>query len=163
MEEIERMRVLYEDQKLAASVVGDMVGVTRNVVIGYAHRRGWRGGWMRPKPVKAVAPRKPGRAAALRKPKQPPRPPTLPAHAPTSRREEAHTPPLGAPLLAFLDLGRDCCHFPFDQPDGRRLFCGKPVIENKPWCPDCYRIVYTTPEQRTEARREYERQKRSGM
>ncbi|MCJ2189219.1 GcrA family cell cycle regulator, partial [Novosphingobium beihaiensis] len=80
-ERIEKLTKMWEGGSTASQIAEELGGVSRNAVIGKAHRLGLKA---RPSPVKAND--KPARAAAPKKPKPAP-------EAPSPRAAEPAAPP----------------------------------------------------------------------
>ena len=99
-ERIDALRKMWEAGQTASQIAEELGGVSRNAVIGKAHRLGLQS---RPSPVK---PNEPGEAAAAPAPKKPtpveaaprPAPAPVPAAAPTP------TPVSNAPISVTTDI-----------------------------------------------------------
>jgi len=104
-ERIEQLRSMWEKGLTASQIADELGGVSRNAVIGKAHRLGLKS---RPSPVKATEKAKPARSAPAPKPAAPtPAPraaepaPARPAPAPRAEpRPAAAVPPTPAPDAA---------------------------------------------------------------
>ncbi|WP_439545620.1 GcrA family cell cycle regulator [Sandarakinorhabdus sp.] len=141
-----------------AELLGE--GVTRNAVIGKAHRLGLES---RPSPVKAAAEAAPAAAAAT--PARPvPAPPPAPAAsspAPAAAPVQAVATPAPASPTAnpaprtakaksgkqarttLLDLNEKVCKWPIGHPDDADFhFCGKPTQPGFPYCNEHCLIAY---------------------
>jgi GcrA cell cycle regulator len=92
-ERIERLKKMWSDGATASQIAEDLGGVSRNAVIGKAHRLGLE---QRPSPVKAVEEKdkKPARAA------KPAPAPASPRPAPPPPRAEASVPAADKPAPA---------------------------------------------------------------
>src|SRR5256885_1832006 len=93
-ERIERLKKMWHDGATASQIADDLGGVSRNAVIGKAHRLGLE---QRPSPVKPgeeKEPRKAGPAAAAPKPAAPKSDATAPAKP---RAAPAGSPWAGSP------------------------------------------------------------------
>ena len=103
------------DEGHSASYIGKMLGVTKNAVVGKAHRLKLPA---RPSPIRRMAtPRRPKPAAAPRRMAQP-RP------APVIR-----------PTLTVT--GNASCLWPIGDPgDADFHFCGDNAVVSKPYCPE---------------------------
>ncbi len=150
-------------QGLSASQIADRLGeVTRNAVIGKAHRLGLDA---RPSPIRVLAPgeqprpRAPRRAAARN---GIPRLPShkLNGHAPREGRERVrngqHTARheqvrQAAQLYVAAENGPPCKWPNGDPRDSGFHFCGKPSAVGRPYCPDHCAAAYIRKEPRTSA------------
>lgn len=115
---IELLKQLWE-KGLSASQIAEELGqgVTRNAVIGKAHRLGLKS---RPSPVKADVPKK---AAPQQKPK--PKPAAKPQR------------------VTLLDLSDKICKWPHGHPGEEDFhFCGKSVQPGFPYCPEHCAVAY---------------------
>jgi GcrA cell cycle regulator len=156
-ERIELLRTLWE-KGLTASQIADKLGnVSRNAVIGKAHRLGLKA---RPSPVKgdSDAPPKPApakAATAATDPAPPPAKPVAAAPAVSETAAPAPKPVAAAPRQAMpvapprprapgekvtlLDLNDKICKWPIGHPGEPDFqFCGRPVNPGFPYCaPHC--------------------------
>jgi GcrA cell cycle regulator len=148
-ERIETLRKSWEGG-MTASQIADLLGegVSRNAVIGKAHRLGLQA---RPSPVKAgdVA-----AAPAVAAPK--PAPVAKVAAAPTPAPVLAPAAPKPAPKrtsraaanakpakTTLLDLSERVCKWPIGHPGEVDFhFCGQPSKPSFPYCPDHCLIAY---------------------
>jgi GcrA cell cycle regulator len=104
-ERIDQLRTMWEKGLTASQIAEELGGVSRNAVIGKAHRLGLKA---RPSPVKAAEAAKPAkapappRAAAPAPPPAPPRPaaPARAPAAPPAARAAAPAAPSAAPTVA---------------------------------------------------------------
>src|SRR3954465_14984192 len=91
-ERIERLKKMWHDGATASQIADELGGVSRNAVIGKAHRLGLE---QRPSPVKAgeeKEAKKPAPAPAAAAPKPGSEPPAPQAAAPAPAAHAAHTP-----------------------------------------------------------------------
>lgn len=129
-----RLRKLW-DTGLSASKIGEQMGLTKNSIIGAAHRlklnpraspiaHSVRSSTPASKPRKEQ--QKPAQAVEIPAPVAQPKP-----------KKVLHTP--------GNTLRRTCC-FPSGDPGkvGFR-FCGKPTVIGKPYCAACCEIAYIRP------------------
>ncbi len=103
-ERIDQLKSMWEKGLTASQIAEELGGVSRNAVIGKAHRLGLQS---RPSPVKAneapkkpAAPRKPAPAAATPAPQAEAARPAAPAPQPASTRATASAAPTPAPSAA---------------------------------------------------------------
>lgn len=117
-ERIELLRKLWEKGLSASQIAEELAGgVTRNAVIGKAHRLGLKS---RPSPVKTeAAPKK--AAAAPKKPK----------------------PVVQSQKVSLLDLTERVCKWPIGHPGDEDFhFCGKPSQQGFPYCSEHCAVAY---------------------
>ncbi len=95
-ERIATLRKMWEGGATASEIAAELGGVSRNAVIGKAHRLGLKA---RPSPVKANEKKKPAPAAPARKPAAPAASPAVEAE-PAERIEAAERPAPRAPAPA---------------------------------------------------------------
>jgi GcrA cell cycle regulator len=166
-ERIDTLRQLWE-QGLTAGQIAEKLGegLTRNAVIGKAHRLGLKG---RPSPVKAGAEAPAAAPAAAPAPAPAaaaaPPPPAAPAAAapapaapaaaaapaPAIELPKARTAPVrSAPVggkpggkTTLLDLSDKVCKWPIGHPDEADFhFCGKPSQPGFPYCGEHCAVAY---------------------
>lgn len=142
-ERVEELKKLYAEGYSASQIAHMMGGLSRNAIIGKAHR------------LKLESPRKKKQSSVPRAPRDPkaPRAPREPKrHIPTDRyivfrtgRTDAVLPSLHCvevePLnisLEQLERNDGRCRWPYDGKDGPTIYCGHPSLEGKPYCgPHC--------------------------
>jgi GcrA cell cycle regulator len=154
-ERIEQLRSLWHDGLSASQIAAQLGGITRNAVIGKAHRLGLMG---RPSPIKnrpagvvrRAAPRRP-RAEQTHAPRVASAPIRV-APTPAPRKIEP-TPPVeigdmpGATILTLTDR---ICKWPIGDPrDADFHFCGRGSAEGLPYCSDHARRAYQPPARRS--------------
>src|SRR3982751_2301159 len=105
-ERIERLKKMWHDGATASQIADELGGVSRNAVIGKAHRLGLE---QRPSPVKAGEEKEAKRPAAAAAPKAAPK-----AEAPKAVPDEPvsvtpaarpATPPRSAPEMQYRSIG----------------------------------------------------------
>ncbi|HPF47260.1 MAG: global cell cycle regulator GcrA-like protein [Alphaproteobacteria bacterium] len=116
---VEKLRELWDKGLSASQIAKELAeGVTRNAVIGKAHRMGLAS---RPSPVKADPAK---RAAATAKKKA----------APTNKKEKVKSTPSSG-KVTILDLTESMCKWPIGHPGEPNFhFCGKPSQPTFPYC-----------------------------
>jgi GcrA cell cycle regulator len=117
---VEKLRELW-DKGLSASQIAKELseGVTRNAVIGKAHRMGLAS---RPSPVKSDPAKRAAAAAAKKKAAAPKKSPATKV-APTTGK------------VSILDLTESMCKWPIGHPGEANFhFCGKPSQPTFPYC-----------------------------
>lgn len=172
-ERIATLKKMWKEGKSAADIAKTLgKGVTRNAVIGKAHRMGLSG---RPSPIKkpaaaSTAPKKEKEAVRkkiIAKVVIPPAPkkksvtttiaplkPAAETRAPISARG-AKEPVLPRPLVqeappadggvALIDLSERMCKWPYGDPqDDDFTFCGRGIRPGTPYCPEHAAQAYQT-------------------
>src|SRR5215211_4558631 len=159
-ERIERLKAMWTDGSTASQIADELGGVSRNAVIGKAHRLGLQS---RPSPVKpneaeAAAPAAEKAQAARKAPPQPqlrsigpggfvrqgpsdqqaPIPP-----APPRRLVPAKPSPEIADKTSLLDLNEKICKWPMGHPGEPDFhFCGNPSNPGFPYCVEHCGVAY---------------------
>jgi GcrA cell cycle regulator len=132
-ENIERVRTLAAAGFSASQVAASIGGVSRNAVIGVAHRNSiqFYGG-----------------AGETRPQREPREPKSRPYKAPlTFTPIHECTEVVGALMISFDELQFGDCKFPYGERDFK--FCGLPALEGRSWCLGHARICHSpTPERR---------------
>ena len=146
-ERIEQLRSLWRDGLSASQIAAALGGVTRNAVIGKAHRLGLTG---RPSPIKsrpAGMPRPRVRRPKLERPQVAARPA---AAAPARRIEPAPVELEDMPGATILTLTDRICKWPVGDPrDTNFHFCGRVSAEGVPYCTEHARRAYQAPARRS--------------
>lgn len=151
-ERIEQLRSLWQDGLSASQIAASLGGITRNAVIGKAHRLGLTG---RPSPIK-------NRPVGIVRPKPPRRPrverPAAPRVAAASASHPVHhrlEPPQpvveidDGPGATILTLTDRICKWPIGDPRHPDFhFCGRASAEGLPYCADHARRAYQPPARR---------------
>ena len=158
-ERIEQLRSLWHDGLSASQIASHLGGITRNAVIGKAHRLGLTG---RPSPIK-------NRSISVARPR-PPRRPRV-EHAPVQRvvaaapvHQTRHVEPPqpieleNMPGATILTLTDRICKWPIGDPRHPDFhFCGRASAEGLPYCTDHARRAYQPPARRGGERDEAQR------
>ena len=159
-ERIEQLRSLWHDGLSASQIATSLGGITRNAVIGKAHRLGLTG---RPSPIK-------NRSASVARPRPPRRPrvqhvpqPRMIAAAPVAPAR--HVEPIhkhveieDGPGATILTLTDRICKWPIGDPRHPDFhFCGRGSAEGLPYCADHARRAYQPPARRSGERDEAQR------
>lgn len=121
---IEKLKKLWEKGLSASQIAGELgEGVTRNAVIGKAHRLGLKS---RPSPVKSAPKREGVKRVAPQTKKTPPKPLRM-DEKPSKHR------------LSLLELNERVCKWPIGHPGDENFhFCGEPSVPALPYCePHC--------------------------
>lgn len=117
-ERVEKLRELWDKGLSASQIAKELAeGVTRNAVIGKAHRMGLAS---RPSPVKADPAK---RAATTAKKKV------------AAKKEPAKVSAPATGKVTILDLTESMCKWPIGHPGEANFhFCGKPSQPTFPYC-----------------------------
>ncbi|MEQ8967782.1 MAG: GcrA family cell cycle regulator [Azospirillaceae bacterium] len=143
-ERVDKLRELWGNGKSASEIADLLGGVSRNAVIGKAHRLGLSG---RPSPIRKRedgAPTPTSRvAAAAPAPTTPPAKPAAPAKPTVVADRDAGPGDDGATIL---NLTERMCRWPIGDPKkpGFR-FCGRSAIAGLPYCQDHATVAYQAP------------------
>ena len=154
-ERIALLKKMWKEGKSAAEIAKTLgKGVTRNAVIGKAHRMGLSG---RPSPIKKPVPaKKEGTAAAAPRKetkevskKAAPAPagktnPGFVKEAEELKKIEKEMVPLGGGV-SLLELNERMCKWPIGDPrEADFTFCGRGIRVGTPYCPDHAAMAYQT-------------------
>jgi GcrA cell cycle regulator len=153
-ERIEQLKQMW-DKGMSASQIAEALagGITRNAVIGKAHRLGLKA---RPSPVKSDSSKRaapaPAVAEAALEVEATPRPvasaPVAAAPvvaAPAVLKKPKPAAPAKSAKVTLLDLTERICKWPIGHPgDDDFHFCGKPVQPGTPYCPEHCAVAYQT-------------------
>jgi GcrA cell cycle regulator len=156
---VETLKKLWSDGLTASQIATALGEVTRNAVIGKAHRLGLSG---RPSPVKSDRPRaakpaKPKAAAASKPTPKPAQKPVQPAVPIIEEDFEDSDPATRQTLLTVTDR---MCKWPIGHPGEAGFhFCGRKVQPSLPYCPNHAAKAY----QPAQSRREKAEQRRQQL
>jgi GcrA cell cycle regulator len=121
-EKIAKLKKLWSEG-LTTGEIGKRLGVSKNAVVGKAHRLGLKG---RPSPIKRQEPAAAGAAPSS-----------------GSSSSSGHTTASAAPkkepvkIFTLTDLNHNTCRWPIGDPKHEDFrFCGKQVYPGKPYCLD---------------------------
>ena len=171
---IDQLKMLWKKGSTASQIADALGGVTRNAVIGKAHRLGLKS---RPSPVSKVEPRSkqrplPAPPVAARSVADrsspvplPAEPASKPAPPPTGPPDARLAPPVRpAPprrkipakpstemrgKVRMLDLTDKICKWPLGHPGEPDFpFCGEPVNDGFPYCRSHCAVAYQAPRER---------------
>ena len=127
-ERVTLLRKMWGEGKTAAEIAGTLGGVTRNAVIGKAHRLKLSN---RISPIQQNV--KPARPAAPE--------PRIVARAP-ARPVEAR-PPFAIKAVKMIDLKERMCRWPHGDPrDDDFVFCGHERVSMLPYCREHTKLAY---------------------
>lgn len=106
------------DEGLTTAEIGKIVGVSKNAVVGKAHRLGLPA---RPSPIR----RNGGGGKSAATPRSVAKVPVKPVRQ------------------IVLSTSGACCKWPFGHPGESEFhFCGSAALVNKPYCPEHYQMAY---------------------
>lgn len=155
-ERIATLKKMWKEGKSAADIAKVLgKNVTRNAIIGKAHRMGLSG---RPSPIKKPpsagkkeAPRKETPARETKKaPEKQTKAAAGPVREPVSepvKFEREAIPPGGG--VALIDLTERMCKWPIGDPqEDDFTFCGRNIRPGTPYCPDHAAAAYQTSSRR---------------
>lgn len=128
-EKIAKLKKLWAEG-LTTGEIGKRLGVSKNAVVGKAHRLGLKG---RPSPIKRA---EPAAAAAAATPAAGATPGAAPAVAHTAAPSSS-SKKQPVKVFTLTDLNSNTCRWPIGDPKHEDFhFCGKNVYPGKPYCLD---------------------------
>ena len=134
-----KAKEMFESGLYSCRQIGDVIGKSRNAVIGIARRRKW----INPNPMKG--------GNIERKPRTFHRRVGCIISVVSTPAFEAEPLPKQPDFLGvgLMELDNNCCRFPDDSEP--YVFCGQPAIEHSSYCKYHHRISYfpITPQKRT--------------
>ncbi len=120
---IEQLKTLWADG-LTTGDIGKRLGISKNAVVGKAHRLGLKG---RPSPIKRDTAGEGGVAGEVAKPK------------PKAKAK----PPEPKKIRSLVDLSANTCRWPIGDPKEAGFhFCGGNAMSGKPYCAEHAAIAY---------------------
>ena len=132
-EQVEELKQLWE-KGLTTGEIGKALGVSKNAVVGKAHRLGLNG---RPSPIRRNEEEE--TAPAEEKESVPEKPKSKSATAPKNAVKEK------AKLFTVNDLTAHSCRWPIGDPKDEDFhFCGKETLPDKPYCAEHAAIAYVS-------------------
>jgi len=137
-ERVEQLKAMWGQGSSASQIAKILGGVTRNAVIGKAHRLGLSGGAKPAQPRAELRERTApdhgaARASASVEPRQAPRL-VIPAVPPPPPIEELEVPPEHE-RVSLLKLSEKMCKWPIGNPgDATFRFCGRSSHPGIPYC-----------------------------
>lgn len=154
-ERVELLRKMWGEGRTAAEIAGELGGITRNAVIGKAHRLKLSN---RVSPIATTALQQ-DTAKKI----------TLPVPANRDKPVMFAVPPRPAASVSAIKVNnqgvkmtelRDrMCRWPFGDPKMADFhFCGCPSVPGMPYCPDHARAAYQTARTRTLQAEDFEQQ-----
>ena len=121
-EKIKQLKKLW-DKGLTTAEIGKKLDISKNAVVGKAHRLGLQA---RPSPIKTE------KQETLKSDKK----------APIEKKEAVKK----SEKITIEDLKPDMCRFPIGDPRSSDFhFCGEKVFKNKPYCLKHCAEAYTSP------------------
>jgi GcrA cell cycle regulator len=132
---IKKLKELWE-KGLSTSEIGKKLNMSKNAVVGKAHRIGLKS---RPSPIKSqtASNKKKNKNEKSDKPSKENKKETKTKKS--SKKEEKEN------KITIEELGPKMCRWPFGDPRGEDFsFCGEPVFRNKPYCLKHCAMAYTT-------------------
>ena len=117
------------NQGLTTAEIGRLVGMSKNAIVGKAHRLGLQ---PRPSPIK--------RGVRVARP-------------PRSSEPRVHVErPIAPPVQLVISTNGATCKWPLGHPGEPEFsFCGQPAVEGKPYCVEHYTRAYIQAKPRTSA------------
>ncbi|MEM8972582.1 MAG: GcrA family cell cycle regulator [Pseudomonadota bacterium] len=163
-ERVYLLKRMWGEGRTAAQIAKELGGVTRNAVIGKAHRLGLSKNRDRKRILKSTP--EPKLESPQPAPKKHEVPTTKPPEPTPARRKivlaDKHLPPQPSPddfrpealasqrtvqknalRLSLMELTERTCKWPFGDPASEDFwFCGLPVEPGKPYCKACLEVAY---------------------
>ncbi len=125
-ERVALLKRLWGEGKTAAEIAGELGGVTRNAVIGKAHR------------LKLS-----NRVSPIQQNKKPAAPANKPAAPEKKLRRTLEQDNNRSDGVAMLDLSNTMCRWPFGDPRDEKFgFCGDTCVPGFPYCDSHAKVAY---------------------
>lgn len=149
---------LWKKGVSAAQIAETLGGVTRNAVIGKAHRLGLSAAPKKGAKAKAAAPKPTGKSTAKAAPKTVSKkaaevaetPANTPKAKPKSSKKADDTP---EEMITILTLTERMCKWPINHPgDDDFHFCGGKALPGQPYCGRHAAMAYQAPQPRRDRR-----------
>lgn len=134
-EQVEELKRLW-DKGLTTGEIGKALGVSKNAVVGKAHRLGLNS---RPSPIRRGEDE--NAAGAGTQPQQPAEKKKSAKPAPVKKTAEKEK----KKLFTVNDLTASSCRWPVGDPKDEDFhFCGKEALPDKPYCAEHAAIAYVS-------------------
>jgi len=127
-ERIEKLKKLWEEGLTASRIAAELGDVTRNAVIGKAHRLGLSGRMSSKSPNAGIS--------IIRKKK---------IHIPKNQKIIEITTPTDEPMnpTSFLEIKDGLCRWPIGEPENNDFkFCGRTTNEGFVYCQNHHKVAY---------------------
>ena len=152
-ERVELLRRMWGEGRTAAEIAGELGGITRNAVIGKAHRLKLSG---RASPIATAALQQDNKKIVLPQPANRDKPVTVPL--PRAVAIAAPAIKIGDRGVRMIDLRDRMCRWPFGDPKLPDFhFCGCASAPGMPYCPDHSRAAYQAARTRTLAVEDFDK------
>lgn len=145
-DKIKKLKKLWE-KGLSTSEIGKKLDVSKNAVVGKAHRIGLKS---RPSPIKTTAKDKQKKGLKASK------------ETNTKKSNDKKSKINADNLVKIEDLKPGMCRWPFGDPQLTDFhFCGEPTFKNKPYCLAHCAVAYTSPNAKKEKKKKNEKENNS--
>lgn len=138
-EQVEELKRLWDDG-LSTGEIGKILGMSKNAVVGKAHRLGLVS---RPSPIRRGEGEKPEPEVKTKPAEKKKAPPAAEKKKPAKAAKPAAKK--DAHLLTVNDLTHDSCRWPIGDPkDADFHFCGKKAVADRPYCAEHCELAYVS-------------------